>query len=106
MSKQIITIINNNSLTLTKESFVHTKSGKLYESLYLWSDKLERNVFYKIPESDLIPELLNALEYHIDKQIQAERELRETKSKIEAFALSFGFEEYPEDDKQFISSYR
>lgn len=106
MTKRIDTIAKNNSLELTKESFVHTKSGKLYESLYLWSNTLERNIFWKISESELIPELLNAIEYHIDKQLKAEKELQETKAKIGAFALSFGFEEYPEDDKQFISSYR
>lgn len=106
MNKQITTIFKTESLTLSKESFVHTKSSELYENLYLWSNTLNQNVFYKIPESDLVPELLKALEYHIEKQLKAEKELQETKCKIEQFALLFGFEEYPEDDKHFIQSYR
>lgn len=106
MSKEITTIAENDSLTLTKESFVHSKSGKLYESLWLWSNELDRNVFWKIEEKELIPELLNALQYHIRKQKETEKELHEVKAKVEAFALSFGFEEYPKSDKEFISSYR
>lgn len=106
MLKEITTIAKNDSLTLTKESFIHSKSGELYESLWLWSDDLDRNIFWKINEKDLIPELLEALEHHIRKQKETEKELCAVKSKVEAFALSFGFEEYPESDKEFISSYR
>lgn len=106
MSKEITTIAKNDSLTLTKESFVHSKSGELYESLWLWSNELDSNVFWKIEEKDLIPKLLDALQYHITKQLEAEKELSGVRAKIEAFALSFGFEEYPESDKDFMKAYR
>ena len=106
MTKEYTTVAKTASLTLTKESFVHSKSGKLYESVYLWSDVLNRNVFFKVEEKNITCELMKSLEYYINKNQELEKELSEIKRKIEMFALSFGFEEYPNEDKAFIASYR
>lgn len=92
---------------LTKAMIVHSVSGKVYIDYNLWSDTLGHNVFWNIKnEAEIVPKLLKALEYYIQKHKDAEKELFCTKAKIEAFALQFGLEEYPQSDKDFIESYR